>query len=268
MRRAAGFVLLFDSVRFYFGPSKAFLALAISSSLALSTWGYARSRDAKPVHDRGRNHQSAEPLVVGRHHIPWAVLGGGVPDHVLVGVLVFIPVVAFGHVRARELPVFFGLLRSFQKASLLFLLRNMQEKLNDDDAIADEISFKRANVLEALLPNALGNQGRWNSLLCQKFRMYADHQRFLVIAPVENADVSAIRQGFHAAPEIIVIEVLGRRRLEGIDLAALGVDARQDVLDGAIFAGRVHGLKNQQYSPFVLRVKFVLQISKGFDADS
>ena len=65
-----------------------------------------------------------------------------------------------------------------------------------------------------------------------------------------------------------MIEVLGRRRLEGVDLTALWVDARHDVLDGAIFAGRVHGLKNQQYSPFVLRVKLVLQISEGLNADS
>ena len=65
-----------------------------------------------------------------------------------------------------------------------------------------------------------------------------------------------------------MIEVLGRRRFEGINLAALWIDTRHNVLDGAIFAGGVHSLKNQQHGPFVLRVKLVLQLCKGLNADS
>src|SRR5260370_15942385 len=110
----------------------------------------------------------------------------------------------------------------------------MQKKLNHDDAIVGEISFEAANVLEALLPNALANQRRGNTLLCQKFRVHTDHQRFLVIAAVENADVPAIWQGFHAAPEIIMIEVLGRKRFEGINLAALWIDTLHHMLASAI----------------------------------
>jgi hypothetical protein len=40
------------------------------------------------------------------------------------------------------------------------------------------------------------------------------------------------------------------------------------VFDGAVLAGCVHCLKDQQDSPFVLRVKFVLQIGEGKDAIS
>src|SRR5215467_6436734 len=40
------------------------------------------------------------------------------------------------------------------------------------------------------------------------------------------------------------------------------------MFDGAILAGGVQGLKNQQHSPFVLRVKLVLQLRKGLNAVS
>ena len=41
-------------------------------------------------------------------------------------------------------------------------------------------------------------------------------------------------------------QVLGAGLLEAEDLAALRVDAGHDVLDGAVLAGGVHRLKNQQ----------------------
>src|SRR6516162_4720322 len=144
----------------------------------------------------------------------------------------------------------------------------MQKKLPDHDAVPGKVAFEAANILEALLPDSLRNKRRWNFLLCQKLRMHANHQRFLVIAPIENANVPAVRQAFHTAEEKIVVEVLRSRRLEGKDLAALGVDAGHDVLDGAILAGCVHGLKNQQHSPFVLRVQLVLQLREGLDTKS
>ena len=48
------------------------------------------------------------------------------------------------------------------------------------------------------------------------------------------------------------------RLLETGDVASLGVHAGHDVLDQAVFAGGVHGLKDQQDRPLVLRVKFFL----------
>jgi hypothetical protein len=95
--------------------------------------------------------------------------------------------------------------------------------------------------------------------------MHPDHEHLLVVAPVENANVTAIRQVFHAAPEVIMVKFISTRGLEGIQLAALRVDARHDVLDGALLAGGVHGLKNQQHGPFVLGVKLVMQLRKSFN---
>ena len=51
-----------------------------------------------------------------------------------------------------------------------------------------------------------------------------------------------------------MIELLGGGRFERGDLAALRVDAGEDVLDDAVLAGRVHGLEYQQHAPFVVGV--------------
>ena len=88
--------------------------------------------------------------------------------------------------------------------------------------------------------------------------MHAHDEGFLVVTAVEDADVAAVGEALHATPQIIVIEVLGGRRLEGKDLATLRIDAGHDVLDGAVLPGGVHGLKDEQQRPLVVCVKFVL----------
>ena len=55
--------------------------------------------------------------------------------------------------------------------------------------------------------------------------MYPDHDRLFVVRAVEDADHAPLRQGLGGAPEIIVIQFLGRRRLEAGYVAALRVDA-------------------------------------------
>src|SRR6476620_470958 len=49
-----------------------------------------------------------------------------------------------------------------------------------------------------------------------------------------------------------------------MDLAALRVDAREDGVDGAVLAGRIHALKDQQHRPAILRVKLFLKIPQAF----
>ena len=74
-------------------------------------------------------------------------------------------------------------------------------------------------------------------------------QHFLVIRAVEDADPAAFGQDPGVSPEEVVVELLGGGMLEAIDLAALGVHARHDVLDRAVLAGGVHGLEDQQDRP-------------------
>src|SRR5207247_7910325 len=49
-----------------------------------------------------------------------------------------------------------------------------------------------------------------------------------------------------------------------MDLAALRVDARKYRLDGAVLAGRIHALQDQQHRPAILRIKFFLKILQAF----
>ena len=61
------------------------------------------------------------------------------------------------------------------------------------------------------------------------------------------------------APEKIVFQFLGARLFETENLAALRIDAGHDVPDGAVLAGGVHPLKNQQQRIAVGRVVKLLQ---------
>ena len=129
-----------------------------------------------------------------------------------------------------------------------------------------EVALEGADVLEALVPDLLGDQLRRQLLLGEELRVHAHDQRLLVVAAVEDADAAALGQALHAAPEVVVVEILAGRRLEGVDLAALRVDAGHDVLDRAVLAGRVHRLEDQQHRPAVLRVEHVLQLGERLDA--
>ena len=61
------------------------------------------------------------------------------------------------------------------------------------------------------------------------------------------------------APEKIVLQLLGARLFEAEHLAALRIDPGHDVPDGAVLAGRVHPLKDQQQRIAVGRVVQLLQ---------
>ena len=57
-----------------------------------------------------------------------------------------------------------------------------------------------------------------------------------------------------------------RRGLKGVHLAALRIDSRHHVLDGAIFSSRIHGLKDQKNRPAVLGIELILQLRRAGDA--
>jgi hypothetical protein len=97
--------------------------------------------------------------------------------------------------------------------------------------------------------------------------MHPDDEHLFIITAVKNSDLTPVRQAFHAAPEIIMIQIIRRRRFERIHLAALRINARQDVLNSAILASRVHCLKDQKHRPLVLCVELVLEFGQSRDAN-
>ena len=98
--------------------------------------------------------------------------------------------------------------------------------------------------------------------------MHADDEHFLVIGTIEDTDPPASRQTAGRAPKKIVLQFLGARLFETKNLAALRIDPGYDVPDGAILAGGVHSLKNQQQRIAVGRVVKALQRTQLLDVFS
>ena len=144
----------------------------------------------------------------GRHR------GRGVPDDLLIYRLISRPQRALGDVAHRKLPVLRGLLQPVEKPLALLLLRHVEKELQDDRAVAREVTLERGDVLETLAPDIPGHQLRRDLLLGEDLRMHARHQAFFVIGTIEDTDAAALRQRNHAAPEKIVIEFVGRRLLK------------------------------------------------------
>src|SRR5215471_19011226 len=92
--------------------------------------------------------------------------------------------------------------------------------------------------------------------------MHPRHQAFLVIGTVEDADAAAPGQRKHGAPQVIMLQLEGGRLFEACDLAALRIDAFEDVLDRRVLAGRVHPLQDQKHRPAVLGVKLLLEFAQ------
>ena len=91
-------------------------------------------------------------------------------------------------------------------------------------------------------------------LAAENLRMHPNDQHFLVIGTIEDADLPAFGKPARRAPEKIVFQLLGARLFETENLAALRIDPGHDVPDGAVLAGSVHPLKNQQQRIAVGRV--------------
>ncbi len=202
-----------------------FLALAIVDCRILQVQVLER------VDDRASHDQPREPLVIGGHDVPRRVVAGGVLDHVFVGVLVVVPEVALLGVGHRELPVLVLLLQALQEALLLLALGHVEEELEDHDAVARQVPLDALDVLEAFLPDVVGHQLRRQFLPVQQLGVHADDEHLLVVRAIEDADASALGQALERSPQEVVIELFGRRRLEGKHLAPAGVHARHHVLD-------------------------------------
>src|SRR6202167_4577033 len=91
--------------------------------------------------------------------------------------------------------------------------------------------------------------------------MHPHDQHFLIIRAIEDADLTALGHHVVATPQKIMIQFFAGRRFERMNIATLRIHSGHDVLDGAVFAGRVHALKNQQQRPAILGVEFFLHLA-------
>src|SRR5664279_2706696 len=95
--------------------------------------------------------------------------------------------------------------------------------------------------------------------------MHPNDQYFLVIGTIEDADPSAFGKAAGRTPEKIMFQLFSARLFETENLAALRIDPGHDVPDGAVLAGSVHPLKNQQQRIAVGGVVKPLQRAQRFD---
>ena len=128
-----------------------------------------------------------------------------------------------------------------------------------------QVRFHVDNRLVALLPDCVNIQLFHRQLLGQQnFRMYAHDQHFFIIRTIEDSDSSAFGQALIGPPQKVVIQIGGTWMLETEHLAPLRVDTTHDMANGAIFACRIHGQKNQQEAVTVRRVVHLLKMAEFF----
>ena len=186
------------------------------------------------------------PFLVGGDDVPGGPFGAGGGEGFFVGFLVVGPLGAGGDVGGGEFPVFGGVVEAFEEAFFLFVLGEVEEEFEDEGAVADEVSFEGVDVVVAGVPEAVAAFSRGEALGVEDFGVDFGDEDFFVVGAVEDADAAAFGEVAGAAPEEVVVELFGGGLFEAEDLAALGVDAGHDVLDGAVFAGGVHGLEEDQ----------------------
>jgi hypothetical protein len=179
----------------------------------------------------------AEPLVVGGDDKPGGVLVGGAAEDVLVGVHVSGPEDALFEVEGIELPVLVGVVDAGLEAAGLFFVRDVEEELEDEDVAVGEGLLPGVDVVHAAVGLFAGDEA-----------VDAGGEHILIVRAVEDADHAAGGSSGLAAPEELVAGFERGGDFEGGDVAALGIDAGEDVADGAVFASRVHALEDDEQS--------------------
>src|ERR1035438_7230111 len=76
--------------------------------------------------------------------------------------------------------------------------------------------------------------------------MHPNNQDFLVVGTIEYTNLPALGKSARRAPEKVMLQLVSARLFEAENLAPLRIDPGHDVPDGAVLAGSVYPLKNQQ----------------------
>src|SRR6266536_95366 len=107
---------------------------------------------------------------------------------------------------AENFQFFSGFSRRSRKRLFCSLLETWRKNLRMTTP-SRQVPLETADVVEALLPDVLGDEFRRQRLLLQKLWVDAHHERLLVVAAIEDPNAPALRYVLHAAPQKIVIEL-------------------------------------------------------------
>ena len=214
-------------------------------------------------HDHIGYEQTGIPLFVRRNNIPGRRLGRGLVDRLFVGVHICIPIGPLRDIGSGKFPVFRRCVDAGEEAAALFLLGDVEKKLDHRDPVFGQIRFKIPDLAVPPVPQAVVQTADGQFLRIREVVNLRD-QHLLVIRAVENADIPPFGQAAVDPPEVIVVKFLRRGLFEAADLYPLGIEAAHHVFDRAVLASRIHGLENQQQSVPVLRVEAVLEFGHLF----
>jgi hypothetical protein len=215
------------------------------------------------VDDDRRDGDVTVPLVVAGDDEPGGVLAAGGGEEVVVGVHVAGPELALVDVGVGELPVFFLVVDAGLEAAGLLVPRDMEVELKDEDVVVGEKAFEFVDVFETPVRDIARDE-----------LVDARGEDVFVVGAVEDSDHAARRDLGVDAPEEVVAGLERSGDFEGSDVAALRVDAGKDVADGAVFAGSVHALKDDEQSFGLAGVEDILKVGEfvavlrqeGFDS--
>jgi hypothetical protein len=98
--------------------------------------------------------------------------------------------------------------------------------------------------------------------------MHPDDKHLLAVGAVEDADPAPPGQGALVSPAEVVVQFLGGGLFEGTDFYRPGVDTAHHVPDGAVLAGRVESLQDEEHAVRVLRGEPVLILGEEIHAVS
>ena len=111
----------------------------------------------------------------------------------------------------------------------------MKEALDDRGAFIDQHPFELVDVAIPARPDRLGNE----------FLDPGD-EHVLVLAPIEDPDISTPRGLPMNPPEVVVVQVFGSGTAEGMHVDAVWIHPGEDRSGGAVLARGVEALENDQ----------------------
>src|SRR6202050_4055438 len=188
---------------------------------------------AQRRHQDRSGGQAAEPLVVGGHDVPGRPPGAGMGQHVVEGLLVFVPVAPLPDVAGRELPVLVRMIDPLEEPSGLLFPGQVEHDLDDVDAVTGQVAFPVVDLPVAAGPDVVLAVLRGQMFRREQVRVHPDHEYLLVVRPVEDADLAPAGQGALAAPQEVVVQLFRGGLLEGVHGYRLRVDPAHHVRHGA-----------------------------------
>ncbi len=107
--------------------------------------------------------------MIGGNDVPRGPLRARGGNVILVRAHVGTPEGSLRKVGRRKLPVFFRILESLDQPIARLVLRNMEEKLEDEGSIAREMSLKGIDFGKAIAPKVIVYLNIRNALGCNEF---------------------------------------------------------------------------------------------------